>query len=62
MAKRKIIRRTLLLLLLLALGFAFWYGWQAAPIISGYGAKNMASAVFVQHRKPDDVLKEDLAG
>ncbi|WP_276503383.1 serine hydrolase domain-containing protein [Terrimonas pollutisoli] len=62
MAKRKIIRRTLLLLLLLALGFAFWYGWQAAPIISGYGAKNMASAVFVQHRRLDDVLKEDLAG
>lgn len=47
-------------LLLLFLIFGISYLWRALPIISGYGAKNMASAVFVQHRQPADVLKEDL--
>jgi len=37
-----------------------WYAWRAFPIISGYGAKNMASAIYLQHRKPADILKEDL--
>lgn len=29
------------------------------PVISGYGAKNMCSAVFLQHRNPEDVMRED---
>lgn len=44
--------------LLLAIGIS--YAWHAFPIISGYGAKNMASAVYVQHRSPEEILKEDL--
>lgn len=48
----------LFVLILLLLGV--WYAWRAFPIISGYGAKNMASAIYLQHRKPVDILKEDL--
>ena len=50
----------LLLFLLLAIGIR--YAWLAFPIISGYGAKNMASAIYLQHRRPTDILKEDLGG
>lgn len=37
-----------------------WYAWRAFPIISGYGAKNLASAIYIQHRNPADIIKEDL--
>ncbi len=30
------------------------------PVISGYGAKNMCSAYFLQHRDPATIIKEDL--
>ncbi|MDB5232161.1 MAG: hypothetical protein JWN76_2966 [Chitinophagaceae bacterium] len=60
MKLRKIIARFFLVLLLLVLIAGVWYAWLAFPIISGYGAKNMASAFFVQHRRPADILKEDL--
>ncbi|HEY0677742.1 MAG TPA: serine hydrolase [Chitinophagaceae bacterium] len=50
----------LLLLILLVIGIQ--YAWRAFPIISGYGAKNMASAFYLQHREPADILKEDLGG
>ena len=56
----KRILRIVLFLLLVALAYGIWYAWRAFPIISGYGAKNMASAVFLQHRNPADVLKEEL--
>jgi CubicO group peptidase (beta-lactamase class C family) len=59
---RKTIGRTVLVILILAITAGVIYAWEAFPIISGYGAKNMASAVFLQHRNPDDVLREDLAG
>lgn len=60
MSRRKIIIRSIALILLVALGFGAWYAWRAFPIISGYGAKNLCSAVYLQHRDPKDVLKEDL--
>ncbi|TCJ13730.1 class C beta-lactamase-related serine hydrolase [Flaviaesturariibacter flavus] len=50
------------LLLLLGLGFGAWYASRAFPIISGYFAKNLASGVYVQHRDPEAVVREDLAG
>jgi CubicO group peptidase (beta-lactamase class C family) len=61
MRARTIILRSIYLLLLLLLVFGIRYAWRAFPIISGYGAKNMASAVYLQHRNPQTVLKEDLA-
>ncbi|ULQ54691.1 serine hydrolase domain-containing protein [Flavihumibacter fluvii] len=57
---RKIAGRTAFALLVVVLGTGAWYMWQAFPIISGYGAKNLASAVYLQHRNPIQVIKEDL--
>jgi CubicO group peptidase (beta-lactamase class C family) len=57
---RKIALRLLGLVLLTALIAGVWYCWKAFPIISGYAAKNLASAVYVQHRNPNDVIREDL--
>lgn len=57
---RKLIVRSVLGLLALLLIGGIWYAWRAFPIISGYGSKNMCSAVFLQHRSPKDVLREDL--
>jgi CubicO group peptidase (beta-lactamase class C family) len=60
MRYRKIILRFLLFSLIIGLVPVFWYAWKVFPIISGYGAKNLCSAVYLQHRNPADVLKEDL--
>lgn len=60
MRLRKKIVWFLLLLLLFLLVMGIEYAWRAFPIISGYGAKNMASAFYLQHRKPAAILQEDL--
>ena len=57
----KKILRIVLLMLALTLGYGVWYCWRAFPIISGFGAKNLASAVFLQHRNPDSVIKQELS-
>src|SRR5689334_3598741 len=60
MTMRKKIIRIVLLVVLAGLIYGAYYCWNAFPIISGYGAKNMASALFIQHRKYEDIKKEDL--
>ncbi|RYY89083.1 MAG: class C beta-lactamase-related serine hydrolase [Chitinophagaceae bacterium] len=63
--KRSVLRRILLiisLLLLLGVGYGVYYASRAFPIVSGYFAKNMASAVFLQGRDPETVRREDLSG
>lgn len=57
----KKILRVVLFMLAIALAYGIWYCWRAFPIISGFGAKNMASAIFLQHRNPDSVMKQELA-
>jgi CubicO group peptidase (beta-lactamase class C family) len=57
---RKVIVRSVLSILALLLIGGIWYAWRAFPVISGYGSKNMCSAVFLQHRSPKDILREDL--
>ncbi|GAB4091550.1 serine hydrolase [Flaviaesturariibacter terrae] len=54
--------QALVLVLVLGLAYGVFYAWRAFPIISGYFAKNMASAVFLQGRDPASVRREDLAG
>lgn len=61
-SRRRRVFRIIGLLLLLGLAYGVYYAWRAFPIISGYFAKNMASAVFVQGRDPETVRREDLAG
>src|SRR5215831_15154227 len=59
--KRKSVIRTVLLVLLLLIIVSFtWLSFTAFPDISGYGAKNLCSAVFLQHRDPANVIREDL--
>ncbi len=60
MKKRKRIVRSVLIVLLLVIAYGVWYAWRAFPIISGYGSKNMCSAIYLQHRNVKDVLREDL--
>ena len=62
MRLRKKIMWLVFLLLFLLLVIGIGYAWRAFPIISGYGAKNMASAIYLQHRQPAAVLQEDLGG
>jgi CubicO group peptidase (beta-lactamase class C family) len=57
----KKILRIVLLMLAITIGYGVWYAWRAFPIISGYGAKNMASAYYLQHRNPDSIIKEELS-
>lgn len=62
MTIKKILGRTLLVILILILGYGIFYAWQAFPIITGYGAKNICSCVMLAGRSPDDVLKNELGG
>jgi len=48
-------------LLFLVLIAGVWIAWGVFPAVSGYGAKNMCSAVYLQHRNAADIIKEDLA-
>ena len=56
----KKIGKIFLIILLIALAGGTWYAWKAFPAISGYGAKNMCSAIYLQHRSVADITKEDL--
>lgn len=58
----KLIKRLLLVVLLAVLGYATYYLSQALPIISGYGAKNLCSCVFVAGRDPQQVIAQELGG
>lgn len=57
----KKILRVVLFMLAVALGYGVWYCWRAFPIISGFGAKNLASGIFLQHRNPDSIINQELS-
>lgn len=58
---RKTIRKVIVWLLLLLLVIICRYVYLSAPILTGYGAKNLCSAVFLQHRQAVEVIKNDLS-
>ncbi|MEP6846994.1 MAG: serine hydrolase, partial [Panacibacter sp.] len=60
MTIKKIILRSLLIIVLAAVSYAVYYCWVSFPIISGYGAKNMCSAVFLAGRSEEQERKEEL--
>jgi len=53
--------RIILYLLIPVFLFVIWYSWNAFPAISGFVAKNVCSAVFLQHRTPQSVSDEELS-
>src|SRR6186997_496059 len=59
---KKILKRTFLSILLLLLIAFGWLSFTVFPAVSGYGSKNLCSAVYLQHRDPADVIREDLEG
>lgn len=60
MKAKAIVKRILLLLLIIALGYGIYYCWFSFPIISGYSAKNACSCVFIQGRTKESINKEEL--
>ncbi len=56
----KFIKRGIVVALLLAILLGLSYLWQAFPIISGYGAKNLCTCVFVAGRTVESVLEDEL--
>lgn len=62
--KRKILLSLLVLVLLFIaahVGFVCWYVWAGADVFAAYGAKLLASGVFVAGRTPDSVAEQELA-
>ncbi|RFM26531.1 serine hydrolase domain-containing protein [Deminuibacter soli] len=56
----KRILQVLLLLVLVGIGYGIYYCWTSFPIISGYGAKNLCSAIFVAGRDEQQVRDQEL--
>jgi CubicO group peptidase (beta-lactamase class C family) len=56
----KIFKRAIFLVLAGGLGYGIYYASQALPILSGYGAKDLCSCVFVAGRQTSDVIKNEL--
>ena len=60
MRTRKIIKRIFFTILLIFIVVFTWLSFTVFPAVSGYGSKNLCSAVYLQHRNPADVIREDL--
>ena len=58
---KKIIVRSLLILLIAAIGVLIYFGWVSFPIMAAYGAKIMCSAVFDAGRNEKQVRDQDLS-
>jgi len=61
MRRKRLLRNILLTLLLITILVFIWLSSTVFRDVSGYGSKNLCSAVYLQHRDPKDVIREDLA-
>ena len=61
MKLKKIIVRSLGILLIAAVGLLIYYSWISFPLMAGYGAKVMCSAVFDAGRNEQQVRDQDLS-
>jgi CubicO group peptidase (beta-lactamase class C family) len=57
---KKILKRAFFAIILILLIAFTWLSFTVFPAVSGYGSKNLCSAVYLQHRDPANVIKEDL--
>jgi hypothetical protein len=48
-------------LLLIISGLFVWLSFTVFPAVSGYGSKNLCSAVYLQHRNAKNAIQEDLS-
>ncbi len=60
MRLRKLFKKIIITLLLIIVGIFIWLSFTVFPAVSGYGSKNLCSAIYLQHRAPNDVIREDL--
>ena len=58
---KKILKRVVIAIVLVFIVAFTWLAFMVFPAVSGYGSKNLCSAVYLQHRNPVDVINEDLA-
>jgi hypothetical protein len=56
----KIFKRSILVIVILVVGYGLRYAWQALPIISAFGAKDLCTCVFLNGRTADDVIRQEL--
>jgi CubicO group peptidase (beta-lactamase class C family) len=61
MKVKRIVVRSLLILLIAATGCLIYYCWTSFPILTGYGSKVMCSAVFDAGRNKQQVIDQDLS-
>ncbi|HXB28632.1 MAG TPA: serine hydrolase, partial [Puia sp.] len=61
MTPKKIIVRSLGILLIVAVGLLIYFSWISFPLMAGYGAKVMCSAVFDGGRNELQVREQDLS-
>src|ERR1700760_2102934 len=61
MKPKKIIIRSLGILLIAAVALLIYYCWISFPLMAGYGAKVMCSAVFDGGRNEQQVREQDLS-
>ncbi|WKZ60863.1 MAG: serine hydrolase [Cyclobacteriaceae bacterium] len=57
---RKLILRSIALIMLAALSYGIYYAWIAFPIITGYGAKILCSCTMLVGRAEQDVIDNEL--
>lgn len=58
---RRILKWIFGILLLILIAAFIWAVNGVFPAVSGYGSKNLCSAVYLQHRNPEDVIKEEFS-
>jgi CubicO group peptidase (beta-lactamase class C family) len=57
---RKLILRSLLLIIVAVVSYGIYYAWIAFPIITGYGAKILCSCTMLAGRSQTDVINNEL--
>ena len=60
MSVKKIIIRSALVILMGAFSYGIYYAWNAFPIITGYGAKNLCSCTMLAGRSYEDIISNEL--
>jgi len=58
---KKLFKILIISLLLIISGLFVWLSFTVFPAVSGYGSKNLCSAIYLQHRTPRDAILEDLS-